>query len=110
MKLTEKCLIAFEAWYNDIHFNSQQCKQGYKGFMLQHPSMKYGVYVDFFDSVEIIVNSGQNLSNVIGKKFYCYVRKVDSSDFALQEHESNRQNARNKAIEKADELFNEKNK
>jgi hypothetical protein len=55
MKLTGKCKEDFEKWflttpdsvkYNPLHFFYEDLSE----------AMKYGVYVDFFDSVEIYID------------------------------------------------------
>jgi hypothetical protein len=72
--------------------------------------MQYGVYVDFFDSVglnlEILLSP---ISNTL------YVHKFDYSVYTSNDEEygstyefDTRQEARQKAIEKANEIYNQK--
>ena len=62
MKITGKCKEDFEKWYlqwifNEktflsLNFNNEQILENWNSL---HPSEKYGVDVDYFDSVGIIV-------------------------------------------------------
>ena len=98
MKLTGKCKEDFENWYR-----KQTPEMGYWYSILNFNnlpfSMKYGVYVDFFDSVGLIVEAQRCLN---GYKYY-----VTSTPKYFQAFEyKTRQEAREKAIEKANEIYN----
>jgi hypothetical protein len=49
MKLTGKCLEDFEVWFNEIQ------KYNIGWFYRLQPEYQYGVYVDYFDSVGIVI-------------------------------------------------------
>ena len=113
MELNGKCEIEFNEWYvtNDewddmtLYTNID----GYNpivGFEDIHPSMKYGVYVDFFDSVGIQVSNRPY--------FDTFEWKVDMIDHEKKKVDMNsdaeltRTEARTQAITKANELYNGK--
>jgi hypothetical protein len=96
--LKGKCKEAFEKWILKIYekewIHSEDIENGYEFYGLNWfnrftLSMQYGVYVDFFLSLKI---------DVI-QLFYDYYRK---EDFTVKM-------SRDKAIEKAMEIFNNKN-
>ena len=102
MEITGKCKAEFEKWFtnSDNHqgFDAEQIaldrKYRLKVFYQLYPSMQYGVYVDFFDSV------GINSSSFSHYEFYkC---NLDNTLFHT------RPEARTAAIEKANELYNER--
>lgn len=72
--------------------------------------MQYGVYVDFFDSVGILVSDGN-----IGDRFIFAieyeVEPVDdlTRDTIISQSYNTRTEARRKAIEKASEIYNRMN-
>ena len=95
--LTGKCKDAFEKWYwrnyADCHYND------WKGFLhVSTFSMQYGVFVDFFDSVDINIIDG------------LYGYSIKTSDLNMNEkfNINSRAEARKAAIEKANELYNQK--
>jgi len=122
MKLTGKGKEDFEKWYI-IHYedqyedcgNTPEEQRGYvelkgfpdgvlwcNGFYDLPKSMQYGVYVDFFDSVGIDVRVVKGL---ITQKFnyrISDITQVLALDFGLE----TRHEARTKAIEKANEIYN----
>ena len=122
MKLTGKCKEDFEKWYFKNH-----CKTSlkYEELMPHHKedvygwfygidlSFQYGVYVDFFDSVGVYISdmvdcyhssrnkpqfSMSGFSMCIEGNGFCN----DIDNFKI------RQEARIKAIEKANEIYNER--
>jgi hypothetical protein len=104
MKLTGKCKEDFEKWleekYEDIKvsMSHQLMFSPYHHFHLLPQSMQYGVYVDFFDSVGgVLIHSIKPLRS---GEWECLVngRAVIGET---------RQEARVKAIEKANEIYNE---
>ena len=101
MKLTGKCKEDFKNYLlNDITDFSYK----YNYFINLQDSMQYGVYEDFFDSVnlfiEVIVVDVNDFSFQIFKKESAKVLSVGSV-FNI------RSEARTAAIEKANEIYNE---
>jgi len=107
MKLTGKCKINFEKWYlvNECDFDrpSDEVSKSALDFFYQLDSnMKYGVYVDFFDSVGISVDAYS-----LGNYEIEYQADVQFSDewYPLKSYKT-RPQARIKAINKANEIYN----
>ena len=106
MKLTGKCKDDFEKYLNKLRKHDTERKfadvemilesQGYY-FEDIPQSMQYGVYVDFFDSLGIDIDVFKSKFIL---KFYNTVNGLESYPFKT------RQEARTKAIEKANELYN----
>lgn len=107
MILTEQCKKDFEKYFftkvnrtvfysglGDININSIWGKLP--------SSMKYGVLVDFFDSVGVDIRIGVN--NVV---CVCDMDELDYESFNCYSPE-NRQEARTKVIERANEIYNNK--
>ena len=106
MKLTEKAKVLFEKWYNknipkeeDGWTNFQRNSRLLEFYSLADP-MKYGVYVDFFDSVGIYIEV----------YFYCFNTGMQwkysiAENYNDSEHITRTQ-AREKAIERANEILN----
>jgi len=73
-------------------------------------SMQYGVYVDFFDSVGIKIS----ISDMNEKYIYCVTFPIISeygiTDTFISPNINTRTEARQKAIEKANEIYNEQKK
>lgn len=110
MELTGLCEIAFEKWYlpKDNYYD------GYNEFLLSefyklHPSMQYGVYVDFFDSVGISFDSinDRPTGNRFSKRFG-YILKQHKKRPIIITGFLTRFEARTAAVKKADELVNNK--
>jgi hypothetical protein len=102
MKLTGKCKEDFKNYLlNDITDFSYK----YNYFINLQDSMQYGVYEDFFDSVnlfiEVIVVDVNDFSFQIFKKESAKVLSVGSV-FNIKSE------ARTAAIEKANEIYNSK--
>jgi len=102
MELTGKAKEQFEEYFyslKDRYFNSVEM------FYKASDSMKWGVYVDFFDSVGVYIEVGkgfdiQNYHFVIDDTIIyheCDLYKYDT-----------RQEARTAAIEKANEIVNKR--
>lgn len=108
MKLTGKCKEGFEKWYNDY---SNKILEGVTWVIIKDvfyklpPSMKYGVYVDFFDSVGIEINI-----ELKGSEFDYSIKENKNGSLLFTEYDwsETRHEARTKAIEKANEIYNEK--
>ena len=104
MELTGKCNEVFENWLgsqtrntgSDIH----KWYATWAKFYIISDSAKWGVYVDFFDSVGIdLVDDIDSCAND-----FRYLSKVD---FKCIDAHNTRPKARAAAIEKANELHNE---
>lgn len=89
MKLTGKCKEAFEKW------NSENNYGAYK-FEDFNESMQYGVYVDFFDSVNVRTPETT-------KGYDCFF----INEFGNMLQFKTRPEARKAAIQKANEIFNQ---
>ena len=101
MNLTGKCKEAFEKWStNNGDLYSFHIMGVYKGAFYELPkSMQYGVLVDFFDS------TGMDIEIAVTptfKEYYCMINDdADEPDMF-----KTRQEARTKAILKANEIYN----
>lgn len=115
MELTGQCRVAFEGWYKDniqtIEFTIDEDgnKEQYKIWVNQlheHPnSMKYGVYVDFFDSVGISVDVEYLGDGLFGMIWTTTDHKLPCG----RTHGfDSRPEARTAAIQKANEIYNER--
>jgi len=106
MKLTGKCKEDFEKWlvcgegrvnfykyYSDKHGDDDP----YLWFTELPTSMQYGVYVDFFDSVDLSISMNQS------NKTYWYDIQETLDDC---KEVKTRPLARTQAIEKANEIYN----
>tara|TARA_R110002126_G_scaffold17659_1_gene68510 strand:+ start:434 stop:802 length:369 start_codon:yes stop_codon:yes gene_type:complete len=114
MELTGKCKEEFEKWYlqwvfNEktflsLRFNSEQILENWNSL---HPSEKYGVLEDYFDSVGIIVEIQPicevKISGLKIMGFRYYVNGEVNGNVIL----NTRQEARPIAVKKGDELRNE---
>ena len=96
MKLTGKCKEDFEKWL--------YCGTPYSYFLELTPSMQYGVYVDFFDSVRISLM----VYTYDDEKWYVNLLKNNRYLIIGKEMYKTRQEARTQAIKKANEIYNSK--
>tara|TARA_R110002167_G_scaffold5443_2_gene25645 strand:+ start:205 stop:525 length:321 start_codon:yes stop_codon:yes gene_type:complete len=104
MKLTEKCKEDFENWIlNDDNSEEYRFGQNLSTNFEELPSsFKYGVYVDFFDCAGIYISvSGL----VLSKTYICDVSMNSNVEYYYDGFET-RKGARNEAIEKANEIYN----
>lgn len=106
MELTGKAKIEFQKWFNEIGVISMFEES-------LSDSMKYGVYVDFFDSVGLILDVQPVLDydstkylRVIYWMVTVFTLGKEVEDFNHIEFKT-RQEARVKAIEKANICYNE---
>ena len=106
MKLTEKCKIDFEKWFclndnvnEDYYVDSATKFIEYRciHFTELPPSMKYGVYVDFFDTITK-TNSNWTMGEEI---VYDVYYNFEYEGMSIKE-------AREQAILKANEIYNER--
>ena len=110
MKLTGKCKEDFEKWFEPPLKENEKDPWGIAlyGSMVAEfysltESMQYGVYVDFFDSVGIKI-SIRNISDA-----YWFVINNVNTEGKKDRYEGrymSRPEARTKAIEKANEIYN----
>ena len=100
MKLTGKCKEDFEKWYS-IEFEKRNLPYS-QGFDISDNSIKYGVYVDFFDSV------GVNIWDYSTDKNKWYFSILSNFRFLNnnKNHFDTRNEARTEAIKKANEIYN----
>ena len=113
MKLTGKCKEEFEKWlpkyiisilYDSLEDN-EDITNVYEYFKNYIPdAMKYGVMVDFFDSVGITIVIDAGGIRYEDNKEIWYQSGVKGHKF--NEATNSRQEARSKAIEKANQIFN----
>jgi len=111
MKLTGKCEQEFEKWYCEVYKPSSKLTDinwyyfyVKDNFEVMTPSEKWGVYVDFFDNVGIIIELDcGNLRHSDEERVYFQsgIRGHKFSDV-----KDTRPEARTAAVEKADEIFN----
>ena len=94
MRLTGKCKVDFEKWR--ISKKDSYLKHCF--FEELMPSMQYGVYVDFFDSVGHRIG----VSPVLENDFWVYVNDEEIKDVDFK----TRPEARAEAIKKANEIYN----
>jgi len=115
MKLTGQCKIDFEEWLNNPlnhlsgemhHFNVKKRSFSFNDLT---SSMKWGVYVDFFDSVKIMIELQLHVNPTMqGGSFKC-IRPAIFSDGRFHNVGASfgtRERARTAAIKKANEIHN----
>lgn len=108
MELTVKCKEDFKKWMRpDIYSEHRYSELITNTFDNLPQSMKYGVYVDFFESVGIYI-SIDPLYDMQGTNRLCIYSLLLDYNYYVQCR--NRQESRIKAIEKANEIYNEKYK
>lgn len=106
MKLTEKCKEDFEVYFLE-RFEMEKWSDLKPCFYCLDNSLKYGVYVDFFDSV--------GLTLLINTETYdCWWSTILEEDKMSPYFEScapiettSRKEARTEAIKKANEIYNQ---
>jgi hypothetical protein len=98
MELKGKCKQDFENYYTNWMIQSLK-KREITTFNRLNNSMRYGVYVDFFDSVGIYITTSWDL-NINAFNWWC------ESERAYSGKEKTRPEAGIAAIEKANEIYN----
>jgi len=97
MKLTDKCKEDFEKWFmTDYILRTENIGKNVYGLkMLERciPTLRYGIYVDFFDSVGILINVIPPMKNH-NADYHFYVDDEINECFGL----NTRHKARIKAI------------
>lgn len=102
MKLTGKAKEDFEKWLKDKRHFVISVEEDFQAIWFNcSDSMKYGVYVDWFDSVAIEIYIRFYRENDF--KFEIYKRFVRMSDKSPY---NTRPEARTAAIEKANKIYN----
>ena len=107
MELTGKAKIKFEKWKQKHRYFIISIEDDFDAIWFNcSNSMKYGVYVDFFDSVgiklfELPVFSNGKLEKVV---IEIYPNRNISTD--VTDYFKTRQQAREKAIENVNEILN----
>jgi hypothetical protein len=91
MNLTNKCKTDFGMW----HFSRNTPIEEYKNFHLLSDTCKNALIIEFFDSVDIYVSA---LRFDLKWKPLC--------NHIIERNFKTRQEATNKAIEKANEIYN----
>ena len=100
MELTGKCKEDFEVWYNDV----QRYNMGW--FYRLQEEYQYGVYVDFFDSVGI-----QLSIHCWDNNKYSFTTLKEGRYMRQHKPEvTSRQEAREQAITKVNEVYNDANR
>ena len=111
MNLNGKCLIDFEKWRLNIHQrwidekDEESVYYGYSQFNDLPQSMQYGVLVDFFDSVGIFVSSHR--TGLDKSPTYTYYIVSSNQNILMSVISKTYQGAREQAILKANEIYNE---
>lgn len=106
MKLTGKAKVEFEKWWRK---NTENVEFIYLiDFYKEPEAMQFGVYVDFADSVEIhlqiMYNTSSKIYTVWINNSMEYFNSCNLIDYTFK----NRSEARTAAIEKFNELLNER--
>lgn len=110
MILTGKCKDYFEKWIENKKFSilhdvgDIQMNIVPLGDMFEqlHFSMQYGVLIDFFDSVGLYIDDWGETT-----RWEWAVHKIPNEWWDAEHSVITRQEARTKAIEKANEIYNE---
>ena len=107
--MTGKNKEQFEKWLTDKHFDS--CKKkgciypNVDSFYFSVPSMQWGVYLEYFDSIGIMITTDYDVNT---KNPFYYWIAVDGVTRHDGEQDLTRQQAQQAALKKANELANEK--
>jgi hypothetical protein len=106
MKLTGKCKEEFDNWRERINHI-----EGSNLFYATSKSMQYGVYVDFFDSVGVYIELTPYFDSVTEIVLWFFTledKRCAHLNSHLENKAKTRPEARTKAIDKANEIYNEK--
>jgi len=101
MKLTGKCKEDFEKWR--ISKKDSYLKHCF--FEELMPSMQFGVYVDFFDSVGIRILIDMDFENEVYDKFALYIEYKKNSFCNYGMNFKTRPEARTEAVKRANEIY-----
>jgi hypothetical protein len=118
MMLTGKAKEVFEEW---LEISWVKFEDDGAGFYMKYidmfyqtpPSMQYGVYVDWFDSVGVNILEGSVEIDKDGNKFVILICSEGDNIskgkvYTALPRAKTRHEARTKAIEKANEIYNER--
>ena len=111
MDLAGQCKIDFEKWFekhemhNEHHFSNLGFKHYLMSFYAMHDSFKYGVYVDFFDSVNLHVS----INHYKDVYWFDFTNKSDTIFNESDEYKT-RNEAIREAIKQAKEIYIKNNK
>lgn len=112
MKLTGKAKEDFKEWFNNLPMQKSIDKMRLVAFYTLPPSMQYGVYVDWFDSVGLSIRVGIHYDDFEDEYIGFHPIIFKPTDFYQLswslDLERTRAEARTKAIEKATETYNNK--
>jgi hypothetical protein len=100
MKLTGKCKEDFDKWYS-IEFEKRSLPYIY-GFYASDLSVQYGVYVDFFNSVDLQIY----IKKTAIEKYSIYIDNIGHHVLDNYVFCENLKEARTAAVEKANEIYN----
>ena len=117
MKLTGKCKTDFEKWYLGKYyftgFETEDVVLNDHIFKHLDFTMQYGVYVDFFDSVGLILDvqpvldyDEEKYTKVVYWIITVFTLGIKGEDYNDWEFKT-RQEAREQAILKANEIYND---
>jgi hypothetical protein len=101
MELTGKCKIDFEKWLRPSINSDYRFGQALTAnFEVLPPSMRYGVYVDFFDSVGIYIE-------IDHYTYDAWTAEIFNPEPSFQSiMRETRNESQTEAIEKANEIYN----
>ena len=112
MELTGKCKEEFLKWYKDVFSIKEDIHDDGNSLNYMPHSMRYGVYVDYFDSVGIMlfvksVGFVKDCKDLVN--YYFVITDIERKHINnyLESRVETRQQARTEAIKKANELRNE---
>ena len=108
MRLTGKAEKDFFEWYRSTDFKSRN-QPGLALFYNYSNSMQYGVYVDFFDSVKIVIELQLRTSPTMQGGVFTCIRPSILSDGKFHNVGASfvvRERARIVAIKKVNEIYN----
>ena len=114
MELTGKCKEEFEGWLSPNVLNHNFFDSFIAGFFESPQSMQYGVYVDYFESVDIILDTQpiQKYNNVSYTAILGFIVNVNVLNVEVNLNKEiietkSRSEARIKSIEEACKIRNE---
>ncbi len=117
MELTGKCNSDFYIWLEakmdiDHAYNDYLDSHYIPDFVELPEAMRWGVYVDFFDSKNICIHTGTWMSCGVNKTFHYWFNLKDKEDGYLVDNslleylKDTLEESRTAALEKANDLYN----
>ena len=103
MRLTGKAEKDFFKWFQSKSQTHYRLKEWFEDL---EDSMKYGVYVDFFESVGIKIVIDMDFENEVYNKFVLYIEYKKHCFCNYGMNFKTRQEARTEGIKKANEIYN----